>query len=253
MYLEQGDTDRGIAEVKEALRLYPTFAEAYETLGLAYTEQGDWPAATTHLQRALELDPTLAVGRNHLGRLYMAQGRIDAAIATFQQLVAQHPNASEARHNLAVAYAHRGDQEQALTAFRAAIRLRPDFYAARLDLAALALDMRRPQDAIEALAPMLETAAVGHQGESPFDPVDVHYRLGLAYIMADRLADAVRELELVVQNEPKHAEAHLYLGSLYYRQGDFDRAWHHARQAERLGAPAAELLAALHRAAPASE
>jgi tetratricopeptide (TPR) repeat protein len=63
-----------MAEVQEALRLYPEFAEAHEVLGLAYTEQGRLHEAVTHLQRALLFHPELATARNHLGRLYRAPG-----------------------------------------------------------------------------------------------------------------------------------------------------------------------------------
>ena len=250
MYLEQGRVDEGIAEVQEAVQLYPTFAEAYETLGLAYMERGQWADAITHLERALALKPALATGRNQLGRLYMAQGQFEAAIATFQQLVEQHPEAAEARHNLAVAYARHGKQEQALSQFRAVIRQQSDFHAARLDLSALALEMRRPQVAIEALQPLLAPAGAGPQRDAEVDRDEVRYRLGLAHMMAGQLPQAIQLLQEVLREQPHHAEAHVYLGSLYYRQGQFESAWRHARQAERLGAPVAELITALRQVAP---
>jgi tetratricopeptide (TPR) repeat protein len=249
-YLEQGRVDEGIVEVQEAVRLYPTFAEAHETLGLAYMERGQWAEAVTHLEQALNLKPALASGRNHLGRLYLAQGQFEAAIATFQKLVEQHPEAVEARHNLAVAYARHGNQEEALSQFRAVIRQQPDFHAARFDLSALALEMRRPQVAIEALQPLLTPSDAGPQPDAEVDRAEVRYRLGLAYMMAGQLPQAIHLLQDVLHEQPDRAEAHVYLGSLYYRQGQFEPAWRHARQAERLGAPVAELIAALRQVAP---
>jgi tetratricopeptide (TPR) repeat protein len=249
-YLEKGQVERGIAEVQEAVRLYPTFAEAHEALGLAYMERGEWADAVTHLERALALKPALASGRNHLGRLYLAQGQFEAAIATFQQLVEQHPEAAEARHNLAVAYARHGNQEQALRQFQTVIRQQPNFHAARLDLSGLALEMRRPQVAIEVLQPLLIPPGVGPQRGTEVDRGEVRYRLGLAYMMAGQLPRAIHLLQEVLREQPEHADAHVYLGSLYYRQGQFEPAWRHARQAERLGAPVAELIAALRQVAP---
>jgi tetratricopeptide (TPR) repeat protein len=252
-YLEQGRVDEGIVEVQEAVRLYPAFAEAHETLGLAYMERGQWAEAIAHLERALQLKPELASGRNHLGRLYLAQGQFEAAIATFQKLVDAHPEAVEARHNLAVAYARHGDQEQALSQFRAVMRQQPDFHAARLDLSALALEMRRPQVAIEALQPLLTPPGAGPQRDAEVDRAEVRYRLGLAYMMEGQLPQAMHLLQEVLREQPDHAEAHVYLGSLYYHQGQFEPAWQHARQAERLGAPVAELIAALRQVAPEPE
>jgi tetratricopeptide (TPR) repeat protein len=215
LLLKQGHREPGMAEVQEALRLYPEFAEAHEVLGLAYIEQGRLEAAVAHLQRALTLHPDLATARNHLGRLYRAQGRLDEALQTFRDLVTRHPNIAEAHHNLAVAYAHKGLQDLAIEQFTEAVRLRPNLHAARLDLATLLLEMQRPQDAIDALQPLLAGMAKDAEDSSRLAPVEVHYRLGLAYLQT--------------------------------RQ--FDRAWRHVRQAEALGAPVAELIAALRRVA----
>jgi Tfp pilus assembly protein PilF len=109
------------------------------------------------------------------------------------------------------------------------------------------LEMRRPHEAIDALRAILSTSATGPEHPSNIEASEVHYRLGLAYLMAQRGQEAIHELEAVLQTEPQHAGAHAYLGNLYYQQRQFDRAWQHARQAEALGAPVAELLAALQR------
>src|SRR5215510_1141046 len=215
LLLKQGQREPGMAEVQEALRLYPEFAEAHEVLGLAYIEQGRLQEAVAHLQRALLLHPELATARNHLGRLYRAQGRLDEAIQTFRDLVARYPDLAEARHNLAVAYAHKGLQDLASEQFTEALRLRPDLHAARLDLATLSLEMQRPHAALDALQPLLTAVSQDQQDSGRIAPAEVHYRLGIAYLQT--------------------------------RQ--FTQAWRHARQAEALGAPVAELIAALRRVA----
>jgi protein O-GlcNAc transferase len=245
VYLDAGDLERGVAEMREALRLHPDFPEAHQALGMAYTEQGRFAEAATHLERALALNPDLTVVRNHLGRMYLAQGRLDEAIQTFRSLVERAPGVAEARHNLAVAYARKGLQELAVEQFQEALRLWPDFHAARLDVATLFLEMRRPQEAIDILRAGLLTAVPGGgQSERP-DPFEIRYRLGIAYRMAGQAQDAIQELEAVLRAQPAHAEAHAHLGSLYHQTRQFDRAWRHARRAETLGVPVAELSAAL--------
>ena len=215
LLLKQGQMEQGMAEVQEALRLYPEFAEAHEVLGLAYTEQGRLHEAVVHLQQALVFQPDLATARNHLGRLYRAQGRLDEAVQTFRDLVTRHPALAEARHNLAVAYAHKGLQELAIEQFTEALRLRPDLHAARLDLATLLLEMRRPHAALDALQPLLTTVSQDAEDSGRIAPAEVHYRLSIAYLQTRQFA----------------------------------QAWQHARQAEALGAPVAELIAALRRVA----
>jgi tetratricopeptide (TPR) repeat protein len=213
--LKQGHGEQGMAEVREALRLYPDFAEAHEVLGLAYTEQGRLEQAVAHLQQALVLHPELVTAQSHLGRIYRAQGRLDEAIQTFHDLVARHPDMAEARHNLAVAYAYKGLQDLAIAQFTEALRLRSDLHAARLDLAALLLEMQRPHAAIDALQPLLDAVSQDAEDSSRIAPVEVHYRLSIAYLQTRQFA----------------------------------HAWRHARQAEALGAPVTELITALRRVA----
>jgi tetratricopeptide (TPR) repeat protein len=116
---------------------------------------------------------------------------------------------------LAVAYAHKGLQDLAIEQFTEAVRLRPDLHAARLDLATLLLEMQRPLAAIDALQPVLAAVSKDAEDSGRTAPVEVHYRLGLAYLQTRQFA----------------------------------LAWRHARQAEALGAPVAELIAALRRVA----
>jgi tetratricopeptide (TPR) repeat protein len=215
LLLKQGHREQGMAEVQEALRLYPEFAEAHEVLGLAYTEQGRLHDAVAQVQQALLFHPELATARNHLGRLYRAQGRLDEAIQTFRDLVARHPDVAEARHNLAVAYAHQGLRDLAVEQFTEAVRLRPDLHVARLDLATLLLEMQRPHTALDALQPLLAAGAQDAQDSGDIAPAEVHYRLSIAYLQTHQ----------------------------------FTQAWRHARQAEALGAPVTELIAALRRVA----
>ena len=215
LLLKQGHVEQGMAEVQEALRLYPEFAEAHEVLGLAYTEQGRLHEAVVQMQQALVLHPDLVTAQNHLGRLYRAQGRLDEAIQIFRNLVTRHPDIAEARHNLAVAYAHKGLQELAIEQFTEALRLRPDLHAARLDLATLLLEMQRPHAAIDVLQPFLAAVSQDAENSGSVAPAEVHYRLGIAYLQTRQFA----------------------------------QAWRHARQAEALGAPVADLIAALRRVA----
>jgi tetratricopeptide (TPR) repeat protein len=249
MYLETANLGAGIAEMQAVLQLHPDFPEAHQALGMAYTEQGRLDDAIVHLRRALALAPDLTVVRNHLGRMYLAQGRLQEAIQTFRALVERAPDVAEARHNLAVAYARQGLQEAAIEQFTAALGLRPDLHAARIDLATLLLENGRLPDAIATLEAAFATTARQLGPDAALDLVEVRYRLGVAYAMTGRRQEAVQELEAVLQAEPTHAAAHASLGRLYYQLRQFAPAWRHARRAESLGLPVAELLAALRRVA----
>jgi tetratricopeptide (TPR) repeat protein len=247
LYLEAGDLEHGIAAMQAAVRLHPDFPEAHQALGMAYTEQSRFDDAIVHLQRALALAPDLTVVRNHLGRIFLAQGRLEEAIQTFRVLVERAPDLAEGRHNLAVAYARQGSQEQASEQFKEALRLQPDFHAARLDLAALLLDMGRFPEAVAVLTAGLAAASATTGEKPPGELIELRFRLGLAYRLTGQRPQAIQEFQAVARADPTHAGAHANLSYLYYQIQDFERAWRHVRQAEALGLPVPDLLAALRR------
>lgn len=251
MYLEDGALDAGIAEIQHALRLYPDFATAHQTLAMAFAAQGRLDLAISHVQQALAIQPNLIEARNHLGRLYTAQQRFAEAVQVFQALINDEPRLAEARHNLAVTYARMGRQDEAVAQFRKVVELQPDLYAARVDLATLLMEMRRPGEAIATLQSLLQT--VSHDAKEGIDIVDIKYRLSIAQLIARQPQQAVATLEAVLAVQPQHAGAHMYLGRAYFETKQFDRAWKHARYAESLGAPVAELLAALARVSVESQ
>jgi tetratricopeptide (TPR) repeat protein len=189
----------------------------------------------------------LIVVRHHLGRIFLAQGRLDEAIQTFRTLVDSAPDLVEARHNLAVAYARQGAREKAIQQFEEVLRQRPDFAAARLDLAAVLVEMRRAPEAIDLLKAGL-AAAPRRAGQAvPPDLIEIRYRLGLVYRIVGQRQHAIDALEAVLQAQPAHPAAHANLSYLYYQVHDFERAWQHARRAEALGVPMADVLQALSR------
>jgi Flp pilus assembly protein TadD len=55
--LKKGDLDGAIAEYREAIRVKPGLAEAYNNLGKALQLKGERDAALEEYRKACELDP----------------------------------------------------------------------------------------------------------------------------------------------------------------------------------------------------
>lgn len=54
-YVEKGDFDKAIADLTEAIRLNPKYAEAYHSRGIAYEEKGDQSKAEADFAKAKAL------------------------------------------------------------------------------------------------------------------------------------------------------------------------------------------------------
>jgi protein O-mannosyl-transferase len=62
----QHDFEKSIGYAKEAIRLDPSNAIAYNNLGSAYNAAGMFEQAIEALNKALELDPTNQLAKNNL-------------------------------------------------------------------------------------------------------------------------------------------------------------------------------------------
>jgi predicted Zn-dependent protease len=117
----------GIAALAESVRLRPSDASAWVSLGVARYRFGDLGAATTALRQALAISPGHAIA--------------EANLAAFEGL--------------------RGEQADAMARLRAVLEREPDCAAARLNLANLLIHER---EAAEALALLPEPAPTGPEG-----------------------------------------------------------------------------------------
>jgi len=96
-YRSKGDSDRAIADLSEAIRLDPKYAEAYYLRGVSYRNKGDLARAISDYSEAIRLDPKLAAAYNNRGNAYKDKGDFDRAIADFSEAIRLAPEV-EAAH-----------------------------------------------------------------------------------------------------------------------------------------------------------
>jgi tetratricopeptide (TPR) repeat protein len=74
-FLAKGDIDHAIVDLTEAIKINPSFAEAYYNRGAAYYNKGNNYEAIADFQKASEIDPYNA---EYGEKLTMARGRASA-------------------------------------------------------------------------------------------------------------------------------------------------------------------------------
>jgi len=92
-YFEKGKKLQEQQRYKEASKKYeravkidPTYAEAYSNLGYTYRKQGKFDKAVRTYKRAIKLDPSLAEAHEYLGEAYAEMGKFDLAEKELQIL-----------------------------------------------------------------------------------------------------------------------------------------------------------------------
>lgn len=210
-------------------------------------------------------DSTLQHDLNRIGGdLFSATPHAADAIRELKAILAGAPSIAEAHMLLGIAYRVQGSPElmaEAVAELRQALALNPALALARLTLARVYLDMARASRARDELDVALGQmpgnpqllSLLGEAERQLGNPrrsvelnrealqrdaglVQARYYLGLALRDLRELAEAIGQLELVVQSGVNPAEANLALGTVYLDAGRSNEALAALREAARADA-----------------
>ncbi|SDP81622.1 type IV pilus assembly protein PilF [Rhodoferax sp. OV413] len=87
-YFEQGQTTVALDELKQALAVDPSFADAFNLRGLIYLRLNDMRLAEDSFRRAMALNPREPNTLHNYGWLMCQQGRYPESIQMFEQALA---------------------------------------------------------------------------------------------------------------------------------------------------------------------
>ena len=107
-----------------------------------------WKDALEAYRRVVTLDPTYAAAWNNLGLLLHRMGRYDEAREAYDTAAAQDPDCAEAAYNLGSLAEDQGDVDRGIAHYRRALEVSPDYADAHFNLAAALARTGRGADAI---------------------------------------------------------------------------------------------------------
>ncbi|MDT8992899.1 tetratricopeptide repeat protein [Curvibacter sp. APW13] len=170
-----------------------SFAQA-----LALQNAGDLLAARSAYEAVLAREPDHPHALNNLGVLLNAQGAHADALTRFDAQLALAPDNARAHANRGVALKNLGRQEEAVDAYRQALQHDPQFAAAHNNLGNLLYGTGQ-----------YAQACVHFDRACALEPNAVDYRFMLAKCLLELQlhARAQAELELIVRQQPAHADA----------------------------------------------
>ncbi len=79
--IAEGWLDEAISKYQEAVRLDPTFADAWEGLSMALADKERWDAAIDAAKKVVELTPGEQLGYTNVSRIYQRAGNVPEAEA----------------------------------------------------------------------------------------------------------------------------------------------------------------------------
>jgi type IV pilus assembly protein PilF len=177
-YLENGRLDVALEDLKHAVELDDSNAEAHNALGVVYERLNQAEDAERQYQRALALDENHAAAANNYGRLLCTEGKYDQAMKRFQTVIdsKSYPTPWLALTNAGLCAKSRGLGADAENYLRKALESNPNFAPALLEMAKLSLENRNFLSARAFLQRFV--SVVGPNPEALFIGVQTEQALG---------------------------------------------------------------------------
>ncbi len=221
-----GQTDKALETYQKLATRLPLF-EVYNNIGVLMIKLKRYNDAISHLKPAVDAAPRDTDTLFNLGYAYFLIKDNANAAATLKDETRQRPSDGEAFYVLSKALAATGDQAGATQAADQAKKLLPAFAQwetkgfppiARLKTSFSKINyyrFKREQD--ERLNSQTTVSSLSPQVERLFETARNAF-------LAGRDEDALATLGKLLQSAPQNYDAHLLMGRVYERRGDFDRA-----------------------------
>ena len=246
--------EKAIECERRALALDPELADAHTWLGAAQLALGRADEAVASLQRAIELEPGQARPWATLARAHwIGRGDLREGVAALDKAVAINPQFGYGHLQLAFLYTELGEYERARAAATVAVDLQERYISGEEGLLVVGAHTRlgyvhyrqqRYADAVEEYLRELAFLTPSDHVLKDRSLIELHQKLGAAYLRLGQAADAERHLTLAIRSyEERLARGADDPATKYYAaialalRGETDRAVKYLEQTwPRLGA-----------------
>ncbi len=198
LHYEMSNLEFAINDLDEAIRLNPSDPSLFSNRAIVHADSGDLSKAIRDYNEAVRLDPTNPTFYRNRGTTYLRFGRFGAAVNDFNEVLRLDSTDVDSLNNRGMAFLNLREFHAAKSDFETAISLSDQPGELQINLALTLIvspDLRDPQRAIEIL-----------NGVS-VDSHDPNRRaiLAIAYALAGRELDTVREFEALMRLVPDSA------------------------------------------------
>lgn len=195
---EQKRPDEAIKEYNEAIKSDPKYSEAYSGLGMLKLDQNSLGEAEGDFKQAIQYNSGNSTAHYGLGKTYLKMGNVDAAIKELNTAMYQNRNSWPTHQAMGEAYQAQGNTNAAMAEYEKSIAIKPENPEAYLHIA----DVLEGRGDLEISISRLR----GALALMPDNP-DLHQRIGDESLKLEKLDDAIKEYETVMNTNPGNAQA----------------------------------------------
>ncbi len=207
VYKEEGRLPEAADEIKKSIDLDPRFSDGYTGLGLIQMAQNNSPAAISNFKQAIRLNTGDWTAHYGMGQALLNQGSTDAALKELNTAEYQFPNSWPVRLALGSAYERQGNTVAAIREYQESIRIKPENAAAYLGIS----NVREGRGDLE-----LSIAELRSGLELMPNNPDLQLRIGDQSLRVEKIDDAIKSYQSVLNTDPANARAADGLTTGYY-------------------------------------
>ncbi|CAN1765760.1 Probable UDP-N-acetylglucosamine--peptide N-acetylglucosaminyltransferase SEC [Linum perenne] len=208
--MQSGDVPRALQFYEEAVKLRPSFPDAYVNLGNIYKSLGRLQDAIECYQRAIQSRPNYAIAYGNLANTYYEGGQLDLAVLHFKQAISIDPRYTEAYNSLGNALKDLGGVNEAIQCYSQCLALQPSHPQALTNLGNIYMNWNMPAAAASYYK---ATLAVTTGLSAPFN------NLAVIYKQQGNYADAISCYNEVLRIDPSAADGLVNRGNTYKEIG----------------------------------
>lgn len=198
VFKEEGRLDKAEESFMNAIRADKNYSDAYAGLGLVQLDGGRSAEAMSSFKQATALNTGNSTAHYGLGRAYLQQGMADEAIKELNTSLYQFRNSAPVHFELGKAYASQGNTVAAIKEFQETIRIKPENAAPYIKIA----EIRESRGDIEHANAELRSGL-----DLMPDNVELMQRIASNSLRLEKIADAIKDYEAVLQRNPGHVAA----------------------------------------------
>ena len=181
-FLDEGEADDAIAELKKTVAQRPNFAAGHDALARAYIAKHDYDNAAAEIKKVIALQPRDENSRYWLGLIYLEQKQPAKAEETFSQLLKINPNSAYGHAGLASAFSEERHDAEALAEYKQAAAINSDYPGVNYNIG---LEQSRLKLNDDAIASLLKQREIGDDHDNEGLLADLYQNKGMLKEAAD--------------------------------------------------------------------
>lgn len=210
---KQGHYDEAIAQVKQAISIWPSEPKCSVQLAMLYRAQNKIGPAVEAMKTAVDLNPKDSGTQEQLLQILIELGRYDEAVSLSRRLLAQSPRNLFVRDVLGIAYLQQGKIEDSLRVTNELINLVPADPAHHFKKAVLLQQKGEIAHAMSSFTRSLEMDPGGDMADDAREAIAALDSYQLRQILTIAVEDMVFRTKLTIDPEAASMERGFLLSS----------------------------------------